>query len=159
MTAGPGNRYIREAAFECPVGLIITSGERRNAMTVSMFSEAAHHPASMWVSIARDTLTHELVGRTGRFTFVTLHCRQAAVALACGSVSGRDRDKCAGLRLYEAGGGFWFLDDAIANVACEISHRTELGDHTLFTANMLHGTVETRRAGLRQLLISDLAAR
>lgn len=147
MTAGPVNCYIREAAFECPVGLIITSGEHRNAMTVSMFSEVAHHPTSMWVSIARETLTHELVGRTGRFTFVTLHCRQAAIADACGSVSGRDRDKCAGLLLYEATGGFWFLDDAIATVACEVSQTVELGDHTLFLANMLRGDMETRRAG------------
>ncbi|HOK48477.1 MAG TPA: hypothetical protein PLK67_21200 [Bryobacteraceae bacterium] len=50
MTAGPVNRYIREAAFECPVGLIITSGERRNAMAVSMLSEVVHDPrcASFW---------------------------------------------------------------------------------------------------------------
>jgi len=51
--------YITGSVIESAVGLVIVkTGERRNAMTVSMFSEVAHHPTALWVAIATGTLTH-----------------------------------------------------------------------------------------------------
>ena len=125
-------------------------------MTVSFFSEAAHHPTSLWVSIARNSYTHELVSQVGRFSLIVLHEKQKEIARLCGSVSGRDRDKCALLQTYRNPEGFLFLEDALASVTCRVRSSHDVDDHTLFIADILSGEFETRRSILRHLLTSDL---
>ncbi len=154
-----GCPYVRSAGFEGPVGLVVTrAGERANAMTVSFFSEVAHHPTSMWISISRDSFTHELLSENGEFSFITLQERQAGIAVACGTESGRSRDKCASLDLYDNGSGFLFLRGALASTACRIFRATPAGDHTIFLACMLSGDIDGNCSRLRNLLLSDLAS-
>jgi flavin reductase (DIM6/NTAB) family NADH-FMN oxidoreductase RutF len=140
------------------VGLVVArSGAVRNAMTVSLFSEVAHYPIGLWVSIAKDSFTHSLLSETPEFTFVTLHRGQGAIARACGAGTGRCADRCAALDLYESERGFLFLRDAIASTACRIARTVDLGTHNLFICDILFGDV-TRRGGLpRHLLLSDLS--
>src|SRR5262245_30770729 len=108
-------QYVQRAIVDAPVGLVVTwAGGRVNAMTVSFFSEAAHHPTSMWMSIRRDTYTHQLLEENPEFTFVTLGQRQAGIAVACGTVSGWKADKCQALDIYN-NRGFFFLRGAIAS--------------------------------------------
>ena len=151
--------YVRDAIVPAPVGLVIVRTPATvNAMTVSFFSEVAHYPTSMWIAIAPGTYTHELLLTAGRFAFITLHCAQAAVAVRCGTVSGREHDKASGLGLHETSDGFLFLPDALASTACVVDQQTSVGDHTLFIARMLSGELSPRRTADRQLLLSDLAA-
>ena len=155
----PRSPYLAKTCPEAPVGLVIVrAGGRANAMTVSFFSEVAHHPTSMWISIERSTQTHSLLLEAGAFSFVTLERKQAAIALECGFHSGRDRDKCKTLPLYDNGGGFLFLRDAIASTACRIERTVPLGAHTLFIAHILSGDAQSARRPLRNLLLSDLQA-
>lgn len=162
--AAPGVRimnspYIGGAVIDGPVGLIVSEARgRRNAMAVSWFSEAAHHPASLWVSIARTAYTHELIEAGGAFSLIVLHRKQKGIARRCGEVSGREADKCAGLALYRSHEGFLFLAEALASVACRVRSSRSLGDHTLFVADIVGGEVETRRAGRRHLLTTDLSS-
>ena len=125
-------------------------------MTVSFFSEVAHHPTSLWVSIAKSSYTHELIEETGRFSLAVLNQTQGKLALACGSASGRDQDKCAALSLYPGPEGYLFLNEALASTACSVSQAVSIGDHTLFLADILHSEMESRKSHLRQLLLSDL---
>ena len=151
--------YVERAAVDSPVGLVVVrSGQARNAATVSFFSEVAHHPTSLWISIARDSYTRSLIEQTREFTFVTLHYDQAGIAEACGTRSGRDTDKCAGLDLYEKG-GFLFLRGAIASTACKVVQSVPLDDHVLYIAHILHGEIEGGRGVVRNLLVSDLKKR
>ena len=128
----------------------------RNAMTVSFFSEVAHYPTGMWISIDRNSYTHSLLMKSGRFTFVTLHQDQSAIAIACGTASGRDSDKCSALDLYENGEGYLFLRGSVASTACRVANAVDVGDHTLFICHMLSGNVYPQRRNSRQLLLSDL---
>jgi flavin reductase (DIM6/NTAB) family NADH-FMN oxidoreductase RutF len=126
-------------------------------MTVSFFSEVAHHPTTLWVSIARRAFTHQLIGDAGgRFSLIALHNKQAAIALNCGSVSGRDQDKCKNLKLYNGSEGFLFLSEALSSTACRVRGSYAIDDQTLFIADILHCDVESRTSHLRQLLLSDL---
>jgi len=153
------SHYISGSVVESPVGLVLVeSAGRRNAMTVAFFSEVAHHPTSLWISIANSAYTHELIRESGRFSLIVLHKFQKRIAEMCGSVSGRDQDKCIDLELYGGGDSFLFLKDALASVACRVRRSATLGDHTLFVADILSGHIETRRASLRHLLVSDLSA-
>jgi flavin reductase (DIM6/NTAB) family NADH-FMN oxidoreductase RutF len=157
MTTFQRSQYLSRAIVESAVGLVITEhGDRANAMTVSFFSEAAHHPTTCWISIAQTAYTHHLLCASRRFSLIVLHEKQQEIATRCGSLSGRDHDKCATLKLYRGPQGFLCLDDAIASVACRIRSEHPLQDHTLFIADMVAADVETRSTVRRNLLTIDL---
>ena len=61
------NPYIDRSVVVSPVGLVLTEWQgKRNAMTVSFFSEVAHHPTTLWMSIEQSSYTHELIQASGR---------------------------------------------------------------------------------------------
>ena len=139
------------------VGLVVVKGTNRsNAMTVSFFSEVAHHPTSLWVSIAKSTYTHKLLEEFAQFSLIVLNQAQRQIALRCGSISGRDHDKCATMDLYPGPEGYLFLNGALASTACSVRQSVPIGDHTLFIADILQVDIESRKSHLRQLLLSDL---
>lgn len=149
--------YITGSVVESAVGLILVStGQKINAMTVSFFSEVAHHPTALWVGVAETALTHAMIEETGRFSLVVLNQRQGHLAMACGSVSGRDVDKCSQLDLLRSPGGFLFLNGALATTGCKTRHREKVGDHTIFVADIVESGLDSRKSHLRQLLLSDL---
>ena len=149
--------YLNSALIDSIVGLVLVkAGDQSNAMTVSFFSEVAHHPTSLWVSIAKSTHTHNLIEETGKFSLAVLNQTQGKLALDCGTSSGRDRDKCADLDLYGGPEGHLFLNGALASTACSVRQAIAIGDHTIFIADILHADVESRKSHLRQLLLSDL---
>ncbi len=148
--------YVKAAIVESMVGLIIVrTASEANVMTVSAMSEVAHHPTSLWVSIDRTTYTHQLLCQRGLFTLTLLHDGQADLAWSCGTVSGRDRDKCAALILSERA-DYLFLPEALTNTACRVRMTVDLGSHTMFIADMLSGEVNSRMQHRRNLLLSDL---
>ena len=149
--------YITDSIIPSIVGLVVVkAGGRANAMTVSLFSEVAHHPTSLWVSIAQSSYTHSLLEEGGRFSLIVLNQTQKEIALNCGSASGRDRDKCAALDLYPGPEGYLFLNGALASTACSVRQSVPVDDHTLFIADILQTEIESRKSHLRQLLLSDL---
>lgn len=149
--------YLTDSIIESAVGLIVVEVEsRRNAMTVSCFSEAAHHPTTLWISVARTAYTHSLLVETGKFSLALLNVTQKDIALSCGTISGRERDKCSSLKLYRGREGYLFLDRALASTACRVRQCIDIDDHTLFIADILHADVDSRSAHLRHLLLSDL---
>lgn len=148
--------YITDSIIPSIVGLVVVkTGDRTNAMTVSFFSEVAHHPTSLWVSIAKTSYTHSLLEEGGRFSLIVLNQTQKEIALGCGSVSGRDQDKCAALDLYPGPEGYLFLNGALASTACSVRQSVPVQDHTLFIADILQTEIESRKSHLRQLLLSD----
>jgi len=149
--------YLSAAVTDGPVALLLVEANgRRNAATVSCYSELAHHPTSLWVSLATGSYTHALVEEVGRFTLAVLSERQGRLAHACGSVSGRERDKCTALDLHTSAGGFLFLGGALASSGCRVRGRIPLDDHTVFLADLVEGELESRASHLRHLLLSDL---
>lgn len=151
------NPYIADSIVESVVGLVLVETPNgRNAMTVSFFSEVAHHPTALWVSISKASYTHSLIEETGNFTLAVLNQTQKALALQCGAVSGKDHDKCAALQLYKSRGDFLFLRGALASTGCTVRERVDLGDHTLVVADIIESHLDSRKAHLRQLMLSDL---
>jgi flavin reductase (DIM6/NTAB) family NADH-FMN oxidoreductase RutF len=149
--------YTQRSVVVGPVGLVLTEWQgKRNAMTVSFFGEAAHHPTTLWVSIEQSSYTHELVQASGRFTLVVLDDTQSPIARTCGSVSGRTADKCRGLKLYHGAEDALYMEGAFASVACRLRSARPLGEHTLFIADILAGEFESRRRIRRHLLTTDL---
>jgi flavin reductase (DIM6/NTAB) family NADH-FMN oxidoreductase RutF len=151
--------YIADAVVEAAVGLILTEAEgRSNAMTISFFSEAAHWPTTMWVSIAKSSYTHHLMTTSGRFSVVMLYDKQHEFAESCGTVSGRYHDKTRALGLDRTETGDLFLPDSLASVICRVRRTCDLNDHTLVIGDILGGWLNSQHLGRRHLLLSDLDA-
>jgi flavin reductase (DIM6/NTAB) family NADH-FMN oxidoreductase RutF len=68
--------------------------------------------------------------------------RQSAIAHACGSVSGRDRDKCGELPLYETCKGFFYLAGGLSSTACRVRETIAQGSHTIVIADLLEGDTD-----------------
>jgi flavin reductase (DIM6/NTAB) family NADH-FMN oxidoreductase RutF len=154
--SSPASPYV-DLLFPSPVAiLIVRAGARATATTVSFFSEVAHHPTSLWVSLSHASFGHELVTESGRFSLSILSRGQRMLAQACGSESGRTTDKVARLHTLESSPGFLFIENAIACTACEVRERIEVGDHTVFIADMLAGERDTRAARAGVLVTTDL---
>ena len=152
----PVSPYLSGSVTESPVGLVLSEhAGKRNAMTVSFFSEVSHHPTSLWVSIAKSSLTHAMIIASGQFSLIVLHERQATIAVLCGAVSGRSADKCSSLPL-SVKDGWLFLDGALASIACTVMSMRDLGDHTLFLAAIISGELDSRNSMRRHLLTLDL---
>lgn len=153
------SRYISGSVIDSAVALVIVdTGAAVNAMTVSFFSEGAHYPATLWVSISPATYTHALITQAGRFSLAVLHQAQWQIAMTCGTISGREQDKCSALDLYRSPAGAPFLAGALASTACRVRQTIPLGEHTLFVADILSAEVESR-GHRRHLLVSDLLGR
>jgi flavin reductase (DIM6/NTAB) family NADH-FMN oxidoreductase RutF len=125
-------------------------------MTVSFFSEVAHHPTTLWVAIAPATLTHSLIEESRRFSLAVLTQKQSRIAKLCGTASGRSSDKCAQLDLYDSPSDFIFLADALACTGCVVRHSETCGDHTIFVADIIEAKLDSSTVHMRQLLLSDL---
>ncbi len=151
------SEYLSGSVIESAVGLVLVrSGEKTNAMTVSFFSEVAHHPTALWVGISPSSYTHGLIERVGHFSLAILNQNQSEIALHCGSRSGRDHDKGSDLDLYTSTGGYAFLVGALSTTGCRVRRSTSVGDHTLFIADIIEAEMDYRSSNLRHLLLSDL---
>jgi len=149
--------YTSQSVIESAVGLVLVqAGEQRNAMTVSFFSEVAHHPTALWVAISPHTLSHSMIEKAGRFSLAVLTQKQAHLAELCGTTSGRETDKCARLDLHASPSGFLFLAGALASTGCVVRHSEPIGDHTIFVANIIEAELDSATLDQRQLLLSDL---
>ncbi len=149
--------YITDSSLESAVALLLVqSGSRRNAMTISCFSEAAHHPATLWISVAKNAYSNTFIVETGKFSLAVLNNNQKDIALHCGTISGREHDKCLSLDLYQGIDDFLFLRGALASTACSVRQSIEFEDHTLFVADILNADLDSRSSHLRHLLLSDL---
>jgi flavin reductase (DIM6/NTAB) family NADH-FMN oxidoreductase RutF len=149
--------YLSGSVVESPVGILLTeAGDRRNAMTISFFSEVAHHPTTLWISVAQGGYSGELLDASGRFTLVVLHAGQRQLAWQCGTTSGRDGDKFSKLRTHRGPEDYLYLDDSLAGAACRVRSSRPAGEHILYIADIVGGESETRNSLKRTLITRDL---
>ena len=156
--SGSVNPYIRDSIVDSAVAIVLVqTGNRRNAITISCFSEVAHYPAAIWISVAKTAYSHDLIREAKRFSLAVLSEKQRSVALTCGTFSGRVVDKCDSLDLYQSPGGFLFLRGALASTGTLLSKAMDIGDHTMFLGNIVEAHLDSRASRLRHLLLSDLS--
>ena len=154
------NPYVTNTVIDSPLALLIVeSTGTRNAMTISCFSEVAHYPAAIWVSVEKSAYTHDLLFNAKKFSLAVLSRSQMPLALKCAASSGRATDKCAALDLYRSPSGYLFLNGAMACTGAEVTATHDFTTHTLFVAAIVEAILDSRSAHLRQLLISDLKRR
>ncbi|HZE73906.1 MAG TPA: flavin reductase family protein [Gemmatimonadales bacterium] len=153
--------YLTDAAADSAVGLVTSgAGGKLNVMTASFFAESSHLPVLLRVAIAPRSLTHELIAASGWFGLSVLCQGHEALALECGSVSGRETPK-----LERLGGshqlspnGVPLLPNALTTSECKVISSLPLPDHVLFIGEVKSSFTQSRLSYRDPLLVSDLLA-
>jgi flavin reductase (DIM6/NTAB) family NADH-FMN oxidoreductase RutF len=97
------------------------------------------------VVLYKSNLTHDLVAASRSFALSVLRREQIELVHSLGFVSGRDRDKLAGIDYQLTARGNPVFPDSLAWLDCEAIDGFDLGDATAFLAAVLE--VRELRAG------------
>jgi flavin reductase (DIM6/NTAB) family NADH-FMN oxidoreductase RutF len=87
--------------------------------------------------IHKFNFSHDLVFETGRFALHLLHTKQFDTVRRLGFVSGRERDKLAGVAHHEGTLGLPILDECYAHFECEVANVMDTGSSTLFLGDVV----------------------
>ncbi len=153
--------YLTRTVVDGGVGLVTSAARGRlNVMTASFFAESSHLPVLVRVAIAPGSLTHELVSESGWFGLSVLCQGQEGLALACGSVSGREIRKLEHLsiRYRLSPNGVPLVRNALTTSECRVVASVPLHDHNLFVGEVVTSFTQTRRSFRDPLLVSELRA-
>ena len=124
--------------IESIVGLaIVDDGGQPRYLRTSTFSETAHHPTSLWLSVAKSEAIHPILVRDGRFSLAILHRGQT------GEPQFYREHNCH------------YVHGALSSTSCRVIQQVELDSHTIFIGEMLEGHVTP--SAQRNLLNTDLS--
>ncbi len=121
-----------------------------NLMTAAWLCQVSARPPTVMVAVSKGHYTAELLQGGGRFSVSVLTPEQKDVALFCGRVSGREKNKLEGVKVEFLEGGLPFVKNAAAYLTCELRDSFEVTDHVLFVGEVVFGRAfsqETLRYG------------
>jgi flavin reductase (DIM6/NTAB) family NADH-FMN oxidoreductase RutF len=123
--------------------LTAAAGERRGGLVATFVSEASIVPdlPRVVVGLARTHYTWELVEASGAFALHLLPEEQIDLVWQFGLDSGRHRDKLAGVATTTGSTGSPLLACAIGWLDCRVETRLDIGDRTLYVAEVVEGRV------------------
>ena len=130
---------------------VITAGKGRDisGMTVTSVSSLAVEPASLIVSLNRESSSWPLVKRYGFFGVNILTSDQIEIAerfTGKGGLKGADR--FTGAKWGTRASGVPLLDGALAAIDCEVEDIVERHSHAIVIGRVLDVAVSTRTAAL-----------
>jgi flavin reductase (DIM6/NTAB) family NADH-FMN oxidoreductase RutF len=130
---------------------VITAGKGRDisGMTVTSVSSLSVEPASLIVSLNRESSSWPLVKRYGFFGVNILTSDQIDIAerfTGKGGLKGADR--FAGARWTTRASGVPLLEDALAAIDCEVEDVVERHSHAIVIGRVLDVAVSARTAAL-----------
>lgn len=114
-------------------------GEKQNGMILDSAVRASIVPTVPRISvyIHKFNYSHDIVFETGRFVLHLLHTKQFDIVRRLGFVSGRDRDKLAGIPHHTGKTGLPVLDECFAHFECEVANVMDTGSSTLFLGDVV----------------------
>lgn len=146
-------RELNQALFQVTHGLYVLTAAldgRLNGQCLDALMQVTSRPPRVAISVNKQTLTHEMIASSGRFTVNALDREDHGcpeVIQHFGFQSGRTVDKFAQL-LHESGeNGLPILPDAKAFYECSVIPKMtlDLDTHTLFIASV--DRAGTRKTG------------
>jgi flavin reductase (DIM6/NTAB) family NADH-FMN oxidoreductase RutF len=122
---------------------VVAITAERNGKENGMISDAAVRASivptvpRLSVYIHKFNYSHDMIFETGRFAMHLLHTGQLDVVRRLGFVSGRDRDKLAGLPHHRGVLGVPVLDECFAHFECSVVNVMDTGSSTLFLGDVV----------------------
>ena len=122
---------------------VVAITAERNGKENGMISDAAVRASivptvpRVSVYIHKFNYSHDMIFETGRFAMHLLLTKQLDVVRRLGFVSGRDRDKLAGLPHHRGVLGVPVLDECFAHFECSVANVMDTGSSTLFLGDVV----------------------
>ncbi len=110
-----------------------------NLMTAAWLSPVSVNPPIIMVAIAKNHYTVDLLKKSEKFSVSVLTKEQKSVALRCGTVSGRFKNKLETVDTEFSENGLPFIKCAAAYLTCEVRECYEMTDHILFFGEVVDG--------------------
>jgi flavin reductase (DIM6/NTAB) family NADH-FMN oxidoreductase RutF len=140
---------------------LITSqdGPRRGGLIATFVSSASIVPdlPRMLISIARRHHTGELIQASGVFALHLLNEKNLDWVWRFGLESGYDRDKFAGLPTRRGVTGSPLLDDCVGWMDCRVESSLDVGDRTVYLAEVVEARVNDFAPPLTTRRLMELA--
>jgi flavin reductase (DIM6/NTAB) family NADH-FMN oxidoreductase RutF len=114
-------------------------GGKENGMILDSAIRASIVPTvpRLSVYVHKFNFSHDLIFESGRFVLHLLHTQQFELIHRLGFVSGRDRDKLAGIPHRRGALGAPVLDDCHAHFECRVINAMDTGSSTLFLGDVV----------------------
>jgi flavin reductase (DIM6/NTAB) family NADH-FMN oxidoreductase RutF len=133
-----------------------THGGRRGGLVATFVNPASivREMPRLVAGIAKTHETGELIERSGAFAIHLVDESQLDLVWRFGLQSSRNADKFADLPFKSAATGSPILCDALAWLDCRVEGRMDMGDRTIFLAEVVDGLLvsDKRPLGLQCLL-------
>lgn len=116
-----------------------------NVMAVSWLSPLSQDPPLIGAAISRGCWSHHLILQSGEFTLSIPHSGHLAQIHAVGTTNGRDVAKISKFNLMTRRGEKVrapYIVGCIAYMECELRNHQRLGDHTLFTVEVVNARAD-----------------
>ena len=128
---------------------VVTSrdGDRIHGMTVSDFSGASLSPPLVTVCCARESITTELIARSGCFGVNVLAADQAELSNRFASKK-HEHERFVGTVYDQAETGAPLLAGCVTNLDCEVVAPYDAGDHVIYL-----GEIQSSRTSDRSPLV------
>ena len=139
LESPPGVTYQLLRNLTSPVVAVTSQrGGKKNGMILDSAVRASIVPTvpRLSVYIHKFNYSHDMVYETGRFVLHLLHTKQFDIVRRLGFVSGRERDKLAGIPYHDGVLGAPVLDECYAHFECTVANVMDTGSSTLFLGDV-----------------------
>jgi len=135
------------------------AGPRRGGLIATFVSQASIVPdiPRMMLGVAKTHNTWELIEASGAFALHLLNEDQLDLVWRFGLASGRDGDKLAGLEWQPGKTGTPLLDTAVGWLECRVETKLDVGDRTLYVAEVVQSQVQQFGKPLTQQRLLQIA--
>jgi flavin reductase (DIM6/NTAB) family NADH-FMN oxidoreductase RutF len=131
---------MRQAMRQWATGVTVVSSFHagvRHGMTVSSFTSISLQPPLVLVSLSKDARTHDLVQRSGAFGVTMLDQTQSEISDRFAGRTTEDQDRFIDLDTFVLDTGAPFLVGGLSYLDCLVIASQDIGDHTIFVAQVI----------------------
>ena len=130
-----------DAIFPVPAALVVSGcGETANIITIAWIGILSSTPPTIGISLRKSRYSHELIHQQQEFTVNLPSAQLFRQVDFCGITSGRKHHKAQELGFTLLPGSVIntpILQECPYNIECKVTREVELGDYTLFMAEIV----------------------
>src|SRR5262249_51332930 len=139
------DRLRRRVLWKMPSGLYVVGStdkaQRRNGMTLNWATQVSFDPKWLGISVEREAVTHELIAASGVYSLCIIDREDRAIVRKFTKPVTVDLDAHTLNEFPYVDGpstGAPVLTQSVAYLECEVRQPVEIGDHTLFLAEIVN---------------------
>ena len=123
---------------------VITTGVNGwlHGMTANAITSVSLDPLLLLVCVDKEAHTHDHLSHAGTFTVSILAEDQQDVSQTFAASNKPEEGRLQGVGYHLGENGAPIIDGCLASIQCEVTERTDAGDHTVFFGRVLDATAE-----------------